>query len=55
MPGGADVVEAPAGSGRLYTVSYVNDSGAGFPNEHRFAVVIKAVPWPAPLPPVYVP
>jgi len=55
MAGGADRVEVPVDSGRLYRAEYVNDLGTGFPNEHRFAVGVKLVPWPAPLPPVFEP
>lgn len=32
-----DQVEVPAGSGRYYTVAWVEDIGKGFPNEHRSA------------------
>ena len=49
---GADYVEAPAGSGRVYRAHYVNDSGQGFENEHRFALCIKYANWPTPLPAV---
>jgi len=47
--GGDDLCEVPAGSGRYYTVIYVDDIGKGFANEHRFALIAmyKA---PAPLP-----
>jgi len=55
QPGGRDVVEVPLGSGRIYEVEYVNDLGTGFSNEHRVALVQKLIPWPAPLPAVFVP
>jgi len=55
-----DLVEVPAGSGRVYYVSYVDDVGKGFPNEFRFALLAKAVEanggefagflWPRPIP-----
>lgn len=59
--GTEDVVEVPAGSGRWYQVIGVDDSGKGFPNEHRIAVLQKiyetvdpvAFPglfWPTPIP-----
>jgi hypothetical protein len=46
-----DYVEAPAGSGRFYVVTFVDDIGKGFPNEHRTAGIF-AVPgsWTAPYP-----
>lgn len=46
-----DYVEAPAGSGRLYVVGFVDDIGKGFPNEHRTATMY-ALPmaWTAPYP-----
>jgi hypothetical protein len=57
---GGDWVEVPAGTGRFYFTNYVDDLGKGFPNEHRFAVLIKACDadgggyagyvWPAPIP-----
>jgi len=53
MAPGADVVECPQGSGRVYGGLYVNDLGSGFSNEHRFAGCEKLAPWPAPLPPVF--
>jgi hypothetical protein len=49
---GPDVVEVPVASGRFYAVRYVDDVGGGFPNEHRFAVLEKLIPWPTPIPPV---
>lgn len=48
-----DWVEVPAGSGRTYLVEGVDDVGKGFPNEHRFALIVAAyasVPWPEPYP-----
>lgn len=51
--GNRDVVEAPAGTGRFYLVIDVDDSGKGFPNEHRCAILL-ATPnfglWPTPIP-----
>jgi len=52
----ADRVEVPAGSQRFYEVLNVDDSGKGFSNEHRVAVVIQfpagyfGFPFPVPLP-----
>jgi len=37
----ADIVQAPAGSGRFYLVTSVDDIGKGFPNEHRCALLQK--------------
>lgn len=47
-----DVVEVPPGSGRRYTVYYVDDVGKGFPNEHRFVILQKygLGTWPVPIP-----
>jgi hypothetical protein len=50
-----DVVEAPAGSGRFYLAGQVDDSGKGFANEYRWAMLTKTfgplVPdWPIPMP-----
>jgi hypothetical protein len=47
---GADVVEVGAGTGRIYAVAFVDDSGCGFPNEHRVALLEGVAPWPTPLP-----
>lgn len=50
---GPDWVEVPAGTGRIYEVVGVDDSGKGFPNEHRVALVAWSVnfgPWPEPVP-----
>ena len=44
-----DVVEAPAGSGRIYQIKYVDDVAKGFPNEYRIAYLAKTV-WPVPAP-----
>lgn len=44
----ADTVECPAGSNRMYTVSFVDDIGKGFPNEHR-AAVLQQLSQPTPL------
>lgn len=35
-----DVVECPSGSGRWYVVSFVDDIGKGFANEHRTASIV---------------
>ena len=54
--GNNDIVEVPAGTGRYYTVSHVEDVGKGFPNEHRMAWVeqdhsgASGLPWPYPTP-----
>lgn len=57
-----DLVEVPAGSGRIYRVCDVDDIGKGFPNEHRCALIIGVstlrepgfvtvvYSWPAPIP-----
>ena len=44
-----DCVEVPAGSGRFYAVTFVDDVGKGFLNEFRFAV-LQQVQTPVPLP-----
>jgi hypothetical protein len=46
---GFDLVECPAGTGRLYSVACVDDSGKGFGNEHRIAILYPTVQ-PTPLP-----
>lgn len=50
----ADSFECPAGSGRYYTVSFVEDVAKGFPNEYRCAVGYQrfntANGWPYPTP-----
>lgn len=44
-----DMVEVPVGTGRWYTVYFVDDVGRGFPNEHRVAGIIAlARQWTAP-------
>lgn len=49
--GSVDVVECPAGSGRIYQVAFVDDIGKGWPNEHRTATLIALhTPWPVPYP-----
>jgi len=59
-----DCVEVPAGSGRYYAVSFVDDCGKGFPNEYRIAMLahlntttmgITTNPWAAPVWPVPIP
>lgn len=47
--GGGDLVEVPAGSGRYYQVMAVDDVAKGFPNEYRWAALIK-VGTPTPMP-----
>lgn len=46
------IIEIPSGSGRFYGVVQVDDIGKGFPNEHRFASIVKltSYPWVAPYP-----
>lgn len=46
----ADTVECPAGTGRFYAVVSVDDSGKGFSNEHRVAILAAIPPWPMPIP-----
>lgn len=46
---GADAVECPAGSGRVYLVTFVDDIGKGFINEHRIAQ-LEQTAQPTPLP-----
>jgi len=59
--GVGDSVEVPSGSGRWYEVVAVDDSGKGFANEHRIALISQisfyvnngAYPglfWPVPMP-----
>lgn len=46
-------VEVPAGTGRFYTILGVDDSGKGFANEHRVALLAWTTsfgPWPSPIP-----
>lgn len=61
-----DVIECPSGTGRYYFVVHVDDTGKGFPNEHRYAFVVAiqtpamvgllanpcgiTSPWPVPIP-----
>jgi hypothetical protein len=47
---GRDALVLPAGSGRAYIVDFVDDLGKGFPNEHRFCLCEKLIPWPTPIP-----
>jgi hypothetical protein len=47
---GNDTCEVPAGSGRFYTVIYVDDLGKGFANEHRGALLQSRGGWPQPIP-----
>jgi len=46
--GGHDAVEVPSGSGRYYDVTYCDNIGMGFPNEHRAGVLQKKVPFKTP-------
>ena len=47
----ADIVECPAGSGRVYGVYFVDDIGKGHFNEHRTASLLAiAGSWVAPYP-----
>lgn len=49
--GGFDGVEVPQGSGRFYWVSSFDDSGKGFANEHRVAMLVPMPSsWPIPAP-----
>lgn len=45
-----DVLEVPAGSGRIYQPMFVDDVAKGFANEHRFAMIWQAFAWPVPMP-----
>lgn len=55
---GPDIIECPAGTGRLYWVTYVDDIARGFGNEHRWVVMQKVwtydafsiYRWPTPIP-----
>lgn len=47
---GQDLVEVPAGSGRLYEGLLVDDVAKGFTNEYRILYVQKAGNWPTPIP-----
>lgn len=44
-----DWVEAPAGTGRYYSVYYVDDVGRGFANEYRIVFMIVVAPRTYPL------
>jgi hypothetical protein len=59
--GQMDVIEVPAGTGRWYLATLVDDIGKGFPNEHRAVSLYKiwnfagngaglTAPWPTPIP-----
>jgi hypothetical protein len=52
---GADVVECPAGSGRLYSVLDSEEVGYGFSNWHRIAQLVPISPFPNPPPPLPIP
>lgn len=46
-----DIVEVPSGSGRWYQVTFVDDIGKGYANEHRSAGILALVAsWPHPAP-----
>ena len=48
---GPDAVECPPGSGRFYAVTFVDDIGKGYGNEHRTATLFAgAGMWVAPYP-----
>ena len=47
---GNDLAEVPAGSGRFYTVKFVDDVAFGFANEHRVAQLAGNTGWPVPFP-----
>jgi hypothetical protein len=49
-PAGSDVAECPAGSGRFYATSCVEDVAKGFTNEYRVAYALKVGLWPTPIP-----
>lgn len=46
---GKDLIECPAGSGRIYECLYVDDVAKGFANEWRFALLAKVGQWPTPI------
>jgi hypothetical protein len=48
--GGEDAVEVPAGSGRFYGSTFVDDIGKGFANEHRCAILQQMDPFISPIP-----
>lgn len=48
-----DSIEVPSGSGRYYTVEWVDDVGKGYLNEYRVALAVQnpsAGGWPYPTP-----
>lgn len=49
---GSDVIECPAGSGRFYMTTNVDDVAKGYPNEYRIAPLLKwtVIMWPTPIP-----
>jgi hypothetical protein len=47
---GPDTVEVAAGTGRFYTVAWVDDAAGGFQNEHRFAELVGNSGWSVPFP-----
>ncbi len=49
--GAADTVECPAGSGRYYTVEWVENVATGFANQHVAAILTQAGTWTPPSPP----
>jgi len=49
-PTGSDILEIPVDSGRYYYVFNVDDVAKGFTNEHRYAILGKALLWPEPIP-----
>jgi hypothetical protein len=52
---GTDVVECPAGTGRLYSVLDSEEVAYGFPNWHRIAQLVPISPFPNPPPPLPIP
>lgn len=48
--GNRDHIEIVIGSARHYEVLWVDDSGKGFPNEHRIAIVVQLLAFPIPIP-----
>lgn len=51
--GSGDTVEIPASTGRYYLVELVDDSGKGYTNEYRYAILLQgqvAGGWPYPTP-----
>lgn len=49
--GSADTIEAPAGSGRYYTVEWVDNVATGFANQHVLAILKQTGTWTPPSPP----